>query len=82
MFDYPPEIRRVIYTTNAIESLNSTLRRAVKPRALFPTEEAALKVLYLALVKVAVKWTMPLPEWKRALQQFAILFGERVPQEW
>jgi transposase-like protein len=81
MFDYPAEIRRVMYTTNAIESLNSTLRRAVNPRTLFLTEEAALKVLYLALEKVSRKWTMPLREWKRALQQFAILFGERVPLE-
>jgi putative transposase len=82
MFEYPAEIRRVIYTTNAIESLNSTLRRAVNPRTLFPTEGAAFKVLYLALERVSRKWTMPLPEWKRALQQFALLFGERVPLEW
>lgn len=78
-FDYPPEIRKAIYTTNAIESLNFSLRKVLKKRGAFPTDEAILKVLYLGLQRIAKKWTMPIPEWKRALNQFAILLGERVP---
>ncbi len=78
-FDYPPEIRKVIYTTNAIESLNFSLRKVLKKRGAFPTDEAILKVLYLGMQRIAKKWTMPIPEWKRALNQFAILLGDRVP---
>ena len=78
-FDYPPEIRKVIYTTNAIESLNYSLRKVLKKRGAFPTDEAILKVLYLGMQRIAKKWTVPIPEWKRALNQFAILLGDRVP---
>src|SRR5919202_1382084 len=78
-FDYPPEIRRVIYTTNAIESLNYTLRMRLKTRGVFPNDESLVKVLYLALQSVAKKWTQPMRDWKAALNQFVILFGERVP---
>ncbi len=78
-FDYPPAIRKVIYTTNAIESLNYSLRKVLKKRGAFPTDEAILKVLYLGMQRIAKKWTMPIPEWKRALNQFAILLGDRVP---
>ena len=78
-FDYPPEIRKVIYTTNAIESLNYALRKVLKKRGAFPTDEAILKVLYLGMQRIAKKWTVPIPEWKRALNQFAILLGDRVP---
>ncbi len=78
-FDYPPEIRKAIYTTNAIESLNYSLRKVLKKRGAFPTDEAILKVLYLGIQRIAKKWTMPIPEWKRALNQFAILLGDRVP---
>jgi len=77
-FDYPPEIRRVIYTTNAIESLNYSLRKLLKTRGAFPNDEAILKVLYLGLQRIAKKWTMPIHDWKRALNQFVILFGDRV----
>ena len=79
LFDYPPAIRRVIYTTNAIESLNYTLRKRLKTRGVFPNDESIVKVLYLALQHVAKKWTRPIRDWKAALNQFVILFGERVP---
>ena len=78
-FDYPPDIRKAIYTTNAIESLHESLRKVLKKRGAVPTNEAILKVLYLGIQRIAKKWTMPIPEWKRALNQFAILLGERVP---
>ena len=78
-FDYPPAIRKVIYTTNAIESLNYSLRKVLKQRGAFPTDESILKVLYLGMQRIAKKWMMPIPEWKRALNQFAILLGDRVP---
>jgi len=78
-FDYPPAIRRVVYTTNAIESLNYTLRKRLKTRGTFPNDESIMKVLYLALQNVAKKWTRPIRDWKAALNQFVILFGERVP---
>ncbi len=77
--DYPSEIRKVIYTTNAIESLNYSLRKVLKKRGAFPTDEAIRKVLYLGRQRIAKKWTMPIPEWKRALNQFAILLGDRGP---
>ena len=73
-FKYPEEIRRVIYTTNAIESLNASLRKVTKNRAAFPDDEAIIKIMYLAISKVAKKWTMPIKNWGQALNQFAILF--------
>lgn len=78
-FEFPPEIRRVIYTTNAIESLNFSLRKVIKNRSLFPSDEAVFKLLYLALRNAAKKWTMPIKDWPRALQMFAIIFEGRVP---
>jgi transposase-like protein len=78
-FDYSPEIRKVIYTTNAIESLNYSWRRLLKTRGTFPTDDSILKILYLALNRIPKKWTLPIPNWKSALNQFAILFGDRVP---
>jgi putative transposase len=78
-FGYPPEIRKVIYTTNAIESLNYSLRKVLKSRGAFPTDESILKVLFLGIQRIAKKWTAPIPEWKRALNQFAVLLGDRVP---
>ncbi len=80
LFEYPPEIRRVIYTTNAIESLNRSLRRVLKTRGAFPSDQAIRKVLYLALNNISKKWTMPIANWNRALNQFAILFAERMPR--
>ena len=79
-FDYPPEIRKVIYTTNAIESLNMSLRKITKNRGSFPTDEALTKLFYLALRNIAKKWTMPIRDWKAALNRFTIQFEERMPQ--
>jgi putative transposase len=81
MFNFPPEIRRVIYTTNAIESMNMTLRKVSRNHRIFPNDEAALKVVYLAIGNIAKKWTMPLKDWKPALNRFAIEFAERFPRE-
>jgi putative transposase len=78
-FDYPPEIRKVIYTTNAIESINMSLRKIIKNRSSFPTDEAASKLLYLALNNISRKWTMPIHDWKAALNRFTIQFEERMP---
>ena len=78
LFDYPPEIRKVIYTTNAIESLNSVIRKAIKNRRLFPSDHSALKVVYLAVQAASKKWTMPVRDWKKALNRFTIDFGDRL----
>jgi transposase-like protein len=77
-FDYPPEIRKVIYTTNAIESINMSLRKVIKTRSSFPTDEAATKLFYLALRNISKKWTMPIRDWKAALNRFTIQFGDRL----
>jgi putative transposase len=78
-FAFPEEIRRAIYTTNVIESMNYSLRKILKNRSLFPNDEAVEKLIYLALRNLATKWTMPIKGWKAALNQFAILFEERFP---
>jgi putative transposase len=80
LFDYPPEIRRVIYTTNAIESVNFSLRKVLKTRASFPNDEAAIKLIYLALRNIVQRWTMPVQNWKQAMSQFMIQFEERFTQ--
>jgi putative transposase len=80
-FDYPPEIRKVIYTTNAIESVNMSLRKITKNRGSFPTDEALLKLFYLALNNISKKWTMPIRDWKAALNRFSIQFEDRMPQQ-
>ena len=79
MFGLPEDIRRAVYTTNAIESLNMSLRKVIKTRASFPNDEAAFKLLFLALRNAAKKWTMPIPHWSRAMQAFAIIYEGRVP---
>lgn len=78
LFDYPPDIRKAIYTTNAIESLNSVIRKAIKKRKLFPTDDSARKVVYLAVQQASKKWTMPIRNWKTALNRFMIEFDERL----
>ncbi|MDD5383781.1 MAG: IS256 family transposase [Gallionella sp.] len=80
-FDYPPEIRKVIYTTNAIESVNMSLRKIIKNRGSFPSDEALLKLFYLALNNISKKWTMPIRDWKAALNRFTIQFEDRMPQQ-
>jgi len=79
LFSYPTEIRKAIYTTNAIESLNMSLRKVTKNRGHFPSDEAMFKLLYLALKNIAKKWTMPIRDWKSALNQFSIIFDGRMP---
>lgn len=77
-FAYPPEVRRVLYTTNAIESLNMRLRKIIKNRGHFPSDEAATKLLYLALRNIIAEWSRSTRQWKAALAQFAILFPDRL----
>lgn len=77
-FAFPEEIRKIIYTTNSIEAVNRQLRKIIKTRGSFPTEDSALKLLWLALSKAEKKWTRPIEDWPRALQQFAIYFPETV----
>lgn len=79
MFQFPQEIRRAVYTTNVIESLNMSLRKITKTRAAFPTEEAAFKLIWLGLQNIEKKWTMPIRDWRLAVQQFAIIFEGRLP---
>jgi len=79
-FDYPPEIREVIYTTNAIESVNYGLRRPARHRGGFPSDEALIKLPYLALRNISKRWTLPIRDWKAALNRFTIQFEERIPQ--
>lgn len=79
--NFPSDIRKVIYTTNIIESLNRVLRKSVKNRGHFPTEDALMKVLYLAIKGATKKWTMPIRDWKQALNRFAIMFPDRFPEK-
>lgn len=77
-FDSPPEIRKVIYTTDAIESVNMRLRKITKNRGFFPSDEALLKLCYLALRNISQKWTMPIRDWKAALTRFTMQFEDRM----
>lgn len=78
LFNYPEDIRRVIYTTNAIESLNSVIRKIIKKRKIFPSDDSAKKVVYLAIQEASQKWTMPIRNWKAALNRFMIEFEDRL----
>ncbi len=78
LFEFPSEIRKAIYTTNAVESLNSVIRAATKRRKVFPTDESAKKVIYLAIEQASKKWTMPIRNWRMALSRFEIEFGDRL----
>lgn len=78
-YAFPPEIRRAVYTTNAIESVNALLRKATKTRGSFPTEDAALKVLWLTIDRASRKWTYPMQNWDLVVQQLGILFDDRMP---
>ena len=79
MFQFPQEIRRAVYTTNVIESLNYSLRKITKTRAAFPSEESATKLLWLGLQNIEKKWTMPIQNWSLAMNQMAIIFEGRLP---
>jgi transposase-like protein len=80
LFDFPPPIRKVIYTTNAIESVNSVIRKFTRNRKIYPNEESALKLVYMAIQEASKKWKMPIRHWKQALNHFAIMFEGRVPE--
>lgn len=80
LFDYPDEIRKVIYTTNAIESLNSVIRKAIKNRKIFPHDDSAMKVVWLAIQAASKKWTMPLHHWNVALNRFMLEYQGRLPK--
>jgi len=80
LFGYPEDIRRAIYTTNAIESLNSVIRKVIKKRKLFPTDDSAMKVIYLAVQQASKKWTMPIRNWKPAMNRFMIEFEDRLAE--
>jgi len=79
-FNYPADIRRAIYTTNAIESLNMTLRKVIKNKRVFPSDESVFKILYLAIERISKKWTMPIHNWKSAMNRFMIEFGDRIAE--
>jgi len=78
-FDYPTDIRKAIYTTNAIESINRSIRKVIKTKGAFPTDASIMKIFYLALENISKKWTMPIRCWKSAMNQFAIKFADRMP---
>jgi putative transposase len=77
--DFPPEVRKVIYTTNAIESLNATLRKLLHYRGHFPSDEAVTKLVYLALTNIEKKWERSVRDWSNVLGQFAVFFKDRLP---
>jgi transposase-like protein len=80
LFDFPPPIRKAIYTTNAIESVNSVIRKFTRNRKIYPNEESALKIMYMAIHEASKRWTMPIRHWKQALNHFAILYEGRMPE--
>jgi putative transposase len=80
LFDFPPAIRRAIYTTNAIESVNSVIRKFTRNRKIYPNDQSALKRVFMAIREAAKKWTMPIHHWKQALNHFAVLYEDRMPQ--
>jgi putative transposase len=80
LFDFPAPIRKAIYTTNAIESVNSVIRKFTRNRKIYPNEESALKIVYMAIHEAARRWTMPIHHWKQALNYFAILYEGRMPE--
>ena len=76
-FAFPPEIRRVLYTTNALESVHAQLRKIINTRGHFPNDEAAIKWIWLALRNITSQWERAAPTWRQAMNQFAILYGDR-----
>ena len=79
MFDFPPAIRKAIYTTNTIESVNGVIRKFTRNRKQYPSPDSAVKLIYLAIAEASRRWTLPIPGWKQALNHFAILFEGRIP---
>jgi transposase-like protein len=80
LFDFPPPIRKAIYTTNAIESVNSVIRKFTRNRKIYPNDASALKLIYMAIHEASKKWTMPIHHWKPALNHFAIMYEDRMPE--
>jgi putative transposase len=80
LFDFPAPIRKAIYTTNAIESVNSVIRKFTRNRKIYPNEESALKLVYMAISEASKKWTKPIHHWKQALNHFAIMYEDRMPE--
>ena len=80
LFDFPPAIRKAIYTTNVIESVNSVIRKFTRNRKIYPNEESALKLIYMTIHEASKKWTMPIHHWKQALNHFAILYEDRLTE--
>ena len=80
LFDFPPAIRKAIYTTNTIESVNSVIRKFTRNRKIYPHQESALKIVYMAIHEASKKWTKPIAHWKNALNHFAIMFEGRMPE--
>ncbi len=81
MFEFPTQIRKAIYTTNVIESVNSVIRKFTRNRKKYPNRDSALKLIYMAIHEASKKWTMPIPKWKEALNHFAIMFEDRMPKQ-
>lgn len=81
LFDFPAPIRKAIYTTNAIESVNSVIRKFTRNRKIYPNEQSALKLVYMAIAEASKKWTRPIHHWKQALNHFAIMYEDRMPQD-
>ncbi len=79
IYEYPPDIRKAIYTTDAVESLNNVIHAATKRRKVFPSDDSARKVINLAISQASKKWTMPIQNWRMALNRFMIEFGDRFP---
>ena len=80
LFDFPAPIRKAIYTTNAIESVNSVIRKFTRNRKIYPNESSALKLVYMAINEASKRWTMPIHHWKQALNHFAIMYEDRMPE--
>ena len=79
LFDFPYPIRRAIYTTNAIESVNSVIRKFTRNRKIYPNEGSALKLIYMAISEASKRWTRPINHWKQALNHFAVMYEDRMP---
>jgi len=80
LFDFPPPIRKAIYTTNAIESVNSVIRKFTRNRKIYPNEQSAIKLVYMAIAEASKRWTRPIHHWKQALNHFAIMYEDRMPK--
>ena len=80
LFDFPYPIRKAIYTTNAIESVNSSIRKFTRNRKIYPNAQSALKLIYMAISEASKKWTRPIHHWKQALNHFAVMYEDRIPE--